>query len=99
MVVLNMVNARIIYIDSMQDATQEVQKVNADGVAVNLLARKAMHLCVKLEHLKPFAANIVKQEMLGKGGDAAVSRGVADFSDDFSDVCNGQRHPVSPADR
>ena len=86
MVVLNMVNARIIYIDSMQDATQEVQKVNADGVAVNLLARKAMHLCVKLEHLKPFAANIVKQEMLGKGGDAAVSRGVADFSDDFSDV-------------
>ena len=81
-----MVNARILSIGSMQEAMEEVRKIRVHDAAVKILADKALHLCVKLTHVKPFAANIIKQEMLGKGGDVAVSKGVADFSDEFSDV-------------
>jgi len=80
------VNARILSIGSMQEAMDEVRNINVHDAAVKILADKALHLCIKLTRVKPFAANIIKQEMLGKGGDAAVSRGVADFSDEFSDV-------------
>lgn len=79
-------NARIIPIRSMREAVEEVKKINVHSAAVEMLAVKALHLCIKLEHVTPFAANILKQEMLGKGGDAAVSKGVADFKDEYSDV-------------
>lgn len=81
-----MVNARIIPVASLSRAVEEVRKINVHSAAVDLLAPKALHFCIKLQHVTPFAANIIKQEMLGKGGDAAVSKGVADFKDEFSDV-------------
>lgn len=44
------------------------------------MAPKAVHRLVMLEGLLPKQANIIKQEMLSKGGEAAVSRGVIDCS-------------------
>lgn len=37
-----------------------------------LMAPKAIHLCIRIDDLLPQAANILKQEMLAKGGEVAV---------------------------
>jgi dihydropteroate synthase len=81
-----MVNARILYIDNMNTAKEEIRKIGVDAGAIPWLAPKAVHIVMKLENISPYASNIIKQEMLGKGGDAAVNRGVANFSVERSDV-------------
>lgn len=81
-----MVNARILYIDNMKTAREEVRKIGVDAASIAWLAPKAVHLAIKLENISAYAANIIKQEMLGKGGDAAVNKGVVNCSVDKSDV-------------
>lgn len=81
-----MVNARLVYIGNTKDAYTEIKKIGCDSAALNWLVPKALHMAVKLENVSSYAANIIKQEMLGKGGDAVVNRGVADFSVSKSDV-------------
>jgi dihydropteroate synthase len=80
------VNARILHIDSYETAKQEIRNIGVDTAGIPWLAPKAIFVTIKLENISPFAANIVKQEMLGKGGDAAVSRGTANLSIDKTDV-------------
>jgi len=84
--VLYMVNARLLYIDNMYEAKEEIRKVGVEASSIAWLSPKALFLAVKLENVSTFCANIIKQEMLGKGGDAAVNRGVANFSVQSSDV-------------
>lgn len=50
------------------------------------MAPKAVHRLIMLEGLKPKQANIIKQEMLGKGGEAAVARGTVDCSIEETNV-------------
>lgn len=85
-VVLHMINARIVYINDMHEAREEIRKVGVDASAITWLSPKALFIAIKLENVSTFASNIIKQEMLGKGGDAAVNRGVANFSTESSDV-------------
>ncbi len=81
-----MIKARIIYINDMHEAQDEIRKIGVDASGIPWLSPKALFLTIKLEGISAFAANIIKQEMLGKGGDAAVNRGVANFSIERSDV-------------
>ncbi|MCX7708752.1 MAG: dihydropteroate synthase [Clostridia bacterium] len=81
-----MVNARILYIDNMDDAREEIRKIGVDAAAISWLSPKAVYITMKIEKISPFAANVIKQEMLSKGGDAAVNRGAANCSVDTSDV-------------
>ncbi|MCL6557937.1 MAG: dihydropteroate synthase, partial [Firmicutes bacterium] len=50
------------------------------------MAPKAVFRVIKVSGLKPAQANILKQEMLAKGGEAAVSRGVVNNSVTETDV-------------
>jgi len=81
-----MVNARVLYIDSLGNAKEEIRKIGVDAGAIPWLSPKAVHLKIKIDGISPYSANIIKQEMLGKGGDAAVNRGVVNCSCDKSDV-------------
>ncbi|HOM01880.1 MAG TPA: dihydropteroate synthase [Acetivibrio sp.] len=81
-----MINARIVYINDMHEAREEIRKIGVDASAMTWLSPKALSIAVKLEDVSTFEANTIKQEMLGKGGDVAVNRGVADFSAESSDV-------------
>ncbi|MCL6479632.1 MAG: dihydropteroate synthase, partial [Peptococcaceae bacterium] len=65
---------------------REIAAVGADQAGVRWLAAKAVHRVLKISGLSPKQANIIKQEMLGKGGDAAVARGVIDCSVEKTDV-------------
>ncbi len=70
----------------LDDARFEIAKVNANPVGVQIMALKAVHRIVKFEGVDPKTANIVKQEILSRGGDAAVSENVAKFEKEKTDI-------------
>ncbi len=81
-----MFNSRIIDIKDIKTAKEEIRKIGVDSEGMPWLSPKAVHACIKLENVSSYAANILKQEMLGKGGDAAVNRGVVNCSVKSTDV-------------
>jgi dihydropteroate synthase len=80
------VNARIVQIDNMNVSKEEIRKIGVDANSIPYLASKALFIVMKIENISAYAANIIKHEMLAKGGDAAVNRGVFDCSIKESDV-------------
>jgi dihydropteroate synthase len=81
-----MVNARILYIEDIETAKEEIRKIGVDEASYAWLCPKMVHITMKLENITPYAANIIKQEMLGKGGDVAVNKEVAKFNINKSEV-------------
>mgnify|MGYP000288945608 CR=1 FL=1 len=81
-----MINARLLFIENMSTSKEEIRKIGVDAAAIPWLSTKALFITMKIENVSTFAANIIKQEMLGKGGDVAVNRGVANFSTQTSDI-------------
>lgn len=67
---------RLINIVSHEDAARELSAIGVDGIGIKLMASKMTHLNIKLDGITCAQANILKQEMLSLGGDAAVSKGV-----------------------
>jgi dihydropteroate synthase len=80
------VNARLVQIDNMNVSKEEIRKIGVDANSIPYLASKALFIVMKIENISAYAANIIKHEMLAKGGDAAVNRGVFDCSIKESDV-------------
>jgi dihydropteroate synthase len=78
--------ARVISIDDSSSARSEMAKIGVDETGIGLMEKKAIFYSIKLEDVKSQAANIIKQEMLSLGGEAAVSRNVMNFSRKKSDV-------------
>lgn len=74
------------YIDNLEQAKFEIKKVGSDAGGWQRMAPKAVHKVLKLSGLTATQANIIKQEMLARGGDAAVARGVVNHSVESSDV-------------
>lgn len=69
-----------IMIENKEEARRAIAAVGADAAGCGWMAPKAVHRLVMLDGVQPKQANIIKQEMLGKGGEAAVARGVVDHS-------------------
>lgn len=76
----------ILSIENLNEAKKEIEKVKADNYGIEIMQKKALHRCIKIYDVESKAANILKQEMLSIGGDAAVARGVIDFTAKKSDV-------------
>ncbi|TYQ16842.1 UNVERIFIED_CONTAM: dihydropteroate synthase [Acetivibrio alkalicellulosi] len=81
-----MINARIIKIDNMHVSKEEIRKIGVDAAAIPWLSPKALFIAMKIENVGSCMANILKQEMLAKGGDVAVSRGTLNCSVESTDV-------------
>jgi len=77
---------RILQIYSLEDAKRELTKINVSTQGFEVMAPKAIGLSIKLTEVKVGAANILKQEMLSIGGDAAVARGVVNGKLEISDI-------------
>jgi len=67
-------NVRIRIVENLDDAKNEIVKIGCDPAGVKLMMPKAVHRTIKIEKIDSRAANIMKQEMLSAGGDAAISR-------------------------
>jgi dihydropteroate synthase len=71
---------------SAQDAVREMSRIGVSREGIAIMTQKALFRCVKVRAVSPATANILKQEMLAAGGDAAVAYGCIDCSVAQSDV-------------
>jgi dihydropteroate synthase len=78
--------ARTLHIATPLDARRELEMIGVDPAGVSMMAPKMLNRCVKLTGLLCRQANILKQEMLSLGGDAAVARGTVACSIESTDV-------------
>ncbi|ABO48703.1 Dihydropteroate synthase [Desulforamulus reducens MI-1] len=74
------------FIDNLEQARLEIQDVGSDQGGWQRMAPKAVHRVIKLTDVSPTQANIIKQEILARGGEAAVARGVVNHSVEKTDV-------------
>jgi len=77
---------RFIHFKDIRSARREMERIGVDPEGIRRMAEKALPGTFKIEGVPSPAANILKQEMLAVGGDAAVAKGVIDCSVDRSDV-------------
>ncbi len=77
---------RICRYDSGDEAKAALHNLGVDPVGIACMAPKMRHRCVLILGLKPKAANIIKQDMLSLGADAAVARGTVECSIPYTDV-------------
>jgi dihydropteroate synthase len=69
---------KLIRIQTRQEAREELQKINVSTQGISAMEKKFFHFAVKLHKIENGAANILKQEMLRLGGDAAIARGIVE---------------------
>ncbi len=79
-------NVRVLSLDPRARIEEEMQKIGASPPGIKIMAPKACFRAVKLENLNFAAANIVKQEMLARGGEVVTSRDVYSTKESTSDV-------------
>ena len=76
---------RILTLKNDLDAVKNINQVGVYPESIKFLKPKAFHLIVKLERIRSAACNIIKQEMLSIGADAAVSKDVITGKTKYSD--------------
>jgi len=77
---------RVIDIKDEAAAQKEIEAIGVKEYGKRIMAPKGVFLCVKVSGVRPVAANIIKQEMLSRGGEAAVSHGALDLSVKATDI-------------
>ena len=63
-----------VLITNQQEAKQLLQEIGSTAPGIGVMIPKAVFKCIKLKNISNRAANILKQEMLSKGGEAAVAK-------------------------
>ncbi len=77
---------RYLQISSLAEAVRSLKEIGVDPYGIEAMVPKMSGMNIRLDDLKPAVANIIKQEMLSLGGDAAVSRGAIDCTVRRTDV-------------
>ncbi len=78
--------ARLLHIDTITAAERELERIGTDPTGIAMMAPKMLQRCLRLSGLECRQANILKQELLSLGGDAAVARGTVSCSIPSTDV-------------
>ncbi len=79
-------HVRLLDLHTTKDAVSLMQQIGSDVHGVALMKNKLVHFNFRIGPLPAAAANIIKQEMLSVGGEAAVTRGVINCSAENSDA-------------
>jgi dihydropteroate synthase len=77
---------RCLRITDVREATHQIGKVGVDATGIKLMKGKTLHLNLKVEGIDPRTANLLKQEMLFLGGDAALDGRGLDCSTKWTDA-------------
>ena len=77
---------KIVHIHSFHEAAEIFNNIGVDPYGIKAMAPKAQHLNILLSSQSCQIANILKQEMLSLGADAAVTRGSVSCSVNATDV-------------
>jgi len=76
----------VIKINNLEEAVAIFNKIGVDPYGIGAMAAKTINVNILLEGRPCKVANIIKQEMLSVGGDAAVARGSVSCSVPVSDI-------------
>jgi dihydropteroate synthase len=77
---------RPLILRSTAEAHRELERIGVDPAGIARMLPKLELLPILVPNLRAAAANILKQELLSLGGDAAVARGTVACSIDTTDV-------------
>jgi dihydropteroate synthase len=77
---------RCLHIANSREAIHHMERVGVDAAGLRLMQGKTLHLNLKVEGVDPKTANLLKQEMLSLGGDAAVDGRGLDCSVPLTDT-------------
>lgn len=77
---------RILTIRKADDCIAELKRIGVTSQGIASMYEKSYCVAMKLKNIKLGAANIIKQDMLSLGGDAAVCRGVVNGTVERTDV-------------
>lgn len=76
----------VLEVKTPQDAGIAMRKIGATKVGSQVMQGKSIHLVLKIKNLTTTEALIVKQEMLARGGDAALARDAVSHETEATDV-------------
>ncbi len=76
----------VVKIESLKDAKVYMEKIGVMDEGIDFMSPKALFIPILLHNIDIRGANIIKQEMLAAGGDAAISKDAILLSREFSDV-------------
>ena len=77
---------RSIEIKNLEEAKAELKAIGVDPAGIRIMVQKAVHRAIKIKGIRPIPANIIKQEMLSRGGEVAVSYGALNQSVSKTDI-------------
>jgi len=63
---------RCLHITGLKEAIRQMEKVGVNPSGIEWMKGKTLHFNLKVEGIDPRTANLLKQEMLSLGGDAAL---------------------------
>lgn len=81
-----MIPVRRLDITSSERASSEMRRIGVDPAGSAIMSPKQFHYNLLVKGLKPPQANIIKQEMLALGGEAAVNKGAVSSSIELTDA-------------
>jgi dihydropteroate synthase len=76
----------VIKIKNLEEAAAIFKKIGVDPYGIDAMASKTININILLDDQPCRIANIIKQEMLSVGGDAAVAKGSVSCSVPVSDI-------------
>ena len=76
----------VIKIKNLEEAAAMFKQIGVDPYGIDAMASKTININILIEDQPCKVANIIKQEMLSVGGDAAVARGSVSCSVPASDI-------------
>jgi dihydropteroate synthase len=77
---------RFVNITTPDDARRLMEEIGVDREGIRWMVNKAVFKVVRVENIRNRAANILKQEMLSLGAEAAVPRAIMELKDGYCDV-------------
>ncbi|SJZ86677.1 dihydropteroate synthase [Selenihalanaerobacter shriftii] len=79
-------SARVLEINNQSKFELELEELGTDKAGVKIMAPKSQYRLLKLNNIPLRAALILKQEMLAKGGDAALPRAAGSLKVEETDM-------------
>ena len=73
-------SVRFLDIRAVERSRSEMERIGVDPAGMDIMAPKQFHYNLRVEGLTPAQANVLKQDMLSIGAEAAVARGAASCS-------------------
>jgi len=77
---------RALNIKNRLEGLKEYNKIGASPSGSHIMVEKIFPVSLKVRGLNPLAANILKQEMLARGGDVVTSRDTLSKTNGKADV-------------